>query len=52
MGVNSGGQGAVAPWIFKHDTNIIDRGLKELFFGLFFYLSVFFSVPPSLVEAK
>jgi len=24
-----------SPWIFKHGTNIVDRGLKVLFFGLF-----------------
>jgi len=34
----------VPPWIFKHGTNIVDRGLKLLFFGLFYYFSVFFSV--------
>jgi len=41
------GQGGVAPWIFKHGTNIVDRVLKVLFFGLFCYFSVFFSLPPS-----
>jgi len=30
------------PWIFKHDTNIVDRGLRVLFFGLFLLFSVFF----------
>jgi len=30
MGVGSG-----RPWIFKHGTNIVHRGLKLLFFGLF-----------------
>jgi len=30
MGVCSGGQ-----WIFIHGTDIVDRGLKVLFFGLF-----------------
>jgi len=24
------------PWLFKHGTNIVDRGLKVLFFGHFF----------------
>jgi len=44
MGVGSGGP--CTPWIFKHGTNIVNRGLKVLFFGLF-------SVAPSpLEEAK
>jgi len=30
------GRGAVSPWIFKHGTNTVNRGLKMLFFGLFF----------------
>jgi len=38
-----GGRGR-APWIFIHGTNIAGRGLKVLFFGLFCYFSVFFSV--------
>jgi len=42
MGVGSGEQGAVAPWIFKHGPDIVDRGLIVLFFGLFCYFSVFF----------
>jgi len=37
MGVGSGGQEAVPPWIFIHVTDIIDR-------GLFCYFSVSFSV--------
>jgi len=42
------GRGAVSPsWIFKYGTNIVDRGLKVLFFGHFYYFSVFFSLPPS-----
>jgi len=46
MGVGSGGQGSRAPpWIFKHSINIVDRGLKVLFFGLF-------SVGLLLEEAK
>jgi len=32
-------------------TNIVDRGLKVLFFGLFCYFSVFFPLDP-LEEAK
>jgi len=39
-------QGAVPSWIFKHGTNIVDRGLKVLFSGLFCYFSVFFSIDP------
>jgi len=35
MGVDSGGQGAVPPWIFIHGTDIVGRGLIVLFFGLF-----------------
>jgi len=54
MGVGSGGRGSRAPppWIFMHGTNILDRGLKVLFFGVFCYFSVFllffdlFSVVP------
>jgi len=36
MGVSSGEQvePCPPPWIFKHGTNIVDRGLKVLFFGL------------------
>jgi len=32
------------PWIFKHGTSIVDRGLKVLFFGLYCYILVFFFV--------
>jgi len=36
MGVDSGGQGGPCPaWIFIHGTDIVDRGLNVLFFGLF-----------------
>jgi len=48
MGVGSGGRGPWPPWIFKRDTNIVDRGLKVLFFGLFCFISVFFFIAPSL----
>jgi len=35
IGVGNGCRGAVhPPWIFKHGTNVVDRGLKVLFFGL------------------
>jgi len=39
MGVSSGGQGGGgrAPWIFKYGTNIVDRGLKVLFFSFFVF---------------
>jgi len=44
MGV---GRGAVAPWIFKHGTNIVDRGLNLLFFGLFLlFFDLFIRCPP------
>jgi len=48
MGVGSGGQGGHGPWIFKHGTNIVNRGLKVLFFGLFCYFSDF--LPTLLVQ--
>jgi len=32
------------PWIFKFGTNIVDRGLKVLFFGFFCYFSAFFAI--------
>jgi len=35
--------GCGTPWIFKHGTNIVDRGLIVLFFGLFLLL-LFFGV--------
>jgi len=39
MGVGSGEQGGtVAPWIFIHSTNTVDKSLIVLFFGLFFSL--------------
>jgi len=47
MGVGSGEQGGrVPPWIFIHGTNVVDKGLKVLFFGVFYYFSVFFPLPP------
>jgi len=48
MGVGSGGQGvgAVASWIFIHDTDILDRGLKVLFFGLFLLFFGLFPLAP------
>jgi len=45
MGVGSGRLGGVPPWIFKHGTNIVDRGLKVLF-RPFLLFSVFFPLPP------
>jgi len=45
----AGGQGwtVAPPWIFIHGTDIVDTGLKVLFFGLFCYFSVFlFSLTP------
>jgi len=51
MGVGSGGQGAVPhPWIFKHGTNIGDKGLKVLFSA--FFRSFFPLLPLPLEEAK
>jgi len=36
MGVGSGERGGCSlPWIFKHGTDTVDRGLIVLFFGLF-----------------
>jgi len=33
------------PWVFKNGANIVDRGLKVLFFSLFFcYFSAFFTI--------
>jgi len=46
MGVDSGGQGAVPPWIYKHGTNIVDRCLKVLFSAFFCYFLVFFPLDP------
>jgi len=43
MGV---GRGAVAPWIFIHGTDIVDRGIIVIFFGLFLLFFGIFSVPP------
>jgi len=38
----------MAPWIFIHGTDIVNKGLIMLFFSLFCYFSVFFSVGPPL----
>jgi len=47
MGISNGGQGPLPPsWIFKHGTDIVDRGLIvpfSVFFGIFMF---FFSVDP------
>jgi len=40
-------------WVFKHGTNIVDRGLKVLFIGLFLlFFGHFFVAFPLLEEAK
>jgi len=47
MGVGSRGKGSHGPnWIFIHGTDIVDRGLKVLFFGLFLLFFGLFSVGP------
>jgi len=40
MNVDNGGQRGRPPYIFIHDTDIADRDLIVLFFGLFSYFSV------------
>jgi len=52
MGVES--RGGMPPWIFIHGTNIVNRGLKVLFFSviLLFFQSFFRCPPPSLKEAN
>jgi len=46
MGVGNGGwgEGAWPSWIFKHSTNIVDRGLNVVFFALFLLFSAFFTI--------
>jgi len=47
MGVGSGEQWEPwPPWIFKHGTNIVNRRLKVLFFGLFLLFFGLFSAAP------
>jgi len=48
MGVGSGGQGVDRgpPWIFIYGTNIVDKGLKVLFFGVFLLFFGLFSIGP------
>jgi len=41
-----GGQGGRGPSDFKRGTNIVNKGLKVLFFGLFSYFRSFFPLPP------
>jgi len=41
-----GAGGRAAPWIFIHDRNIVDRGLKVLFSAFFAIFSVFFPLTP------
>jgi len=43
MGV---GTGAGGPWIFIHGTDIADKGIIELFFGLFLLFFYLFSAAP------
>jgi len=38
----------MAPWIFIHGTDVINKGLIVLFFGLFCYFSIFFPLLPPL----
>jgi len=54
MGVGSGGregEGPWTPWIFIHGTNIVDRSLKVIFFGVFLLFFDLFSVAPPPKEA-
>jgi len=44
------GARALLPWIFIHGTDIVDRSLIVLFFGLFCYFSVFFPLPSLPLE--
>jgi len=47
MGVGSGKQESRGPfWIFIHNTDIVDRGLKVLFFSLCLLFCGLFSVGP------
>jgi len=47
MGVGIGGRGPWPLWIFTHGTNIVDKGLKVLFFGLCLLIfGLFFRWPP------
>jgi len=34
------------PWIFTHNTNIVDKGFIVLFSGIFLLFSVFFPLVP------
>jgi len=46
-----GAGGPWPPWIFKHGTNIVGRGLKVLFFDLFLlFFDLFFRCPPPPME--
>jgi len=47
MGIGSGGKRAwPPPWIFIHNTDIVDKGLIVLFFGVFLLFFVTFSAAP------
>jgi len=41
-----GGRRVVAPWVFINDTDIVDRGLIVVFFGLFLLFFGHFSGSP------
>jgi len=41
----AGGRGPWPSWIFIHGTDMVDRGLIVLFFGLFLLFSVFLLLP-------
>jgi len=44
-----GDRRAVLPWIFKHGTNIVDRGLEVLFSAFFAIFRPFLPLPPPLL---
>jgi len=48
MGIGSGGLWPWPPWVFIHSTDIVDRGLIVLFFGLFCYFCSL--LPPSRLK--
>jgi len=55
MGIGSGGQEGVSPWIFIHGTGKVEKDLMVLFFGLVFFrclppLEIFVPTPLSLSQ--
>jgi len=48
----AGARGRGTPWIFKHGTNIVDRGLKVLFLPFFAIFWSFFHCPPTPGRGK